>query len=45
MLLNGIVADPAFLDNYYDLSNELMSNDLDDLANLVQYSFSLFRTE
>lgn len=45
MLLNGIVTDPGFLDNYYDLSNELLSRDLEDLANLVQFSFGLFRTE
>ena len=35
MLLSGIVTDPGFLDNYYDLSNELLSRDLEDLANLV----------
>lgn len=39
MLLNGIVTDPGYQDNYYDLSNELMGRDLEDLANLVQFSF------
>lgn len=45
MLLNGIVTDPGYQDNYYDLSNELMGRDLEDLANLVQFSFQLFRME